>query len=148
MNQTDIDHSKKVCVIGEETYKLLFDKGENAIGQDIRINGIYFSVVGIYKPNNNINIDGENAVFIPFTTFQKAFNSGDRMGWMAIAVEDNTPVPVVQKQIKDILKDRALHLPSPYRGVLFDHSIAYLIDIAFSLQHLPLPLLILGKNYL
>ena len=104
LNQTDIEGSKKVCVIGEETYKLLFDKGEKAIGEDIRINGIYFSVVGIYKPNNNINIDVENAVFIPFTTFQKAFNSGDRMGWMAIAVEESTPVPVVEKQIKDILK--------------------------------------------
>ncbi len=104
LNQTDIDDSKKVCVIGEETYKLLFDKGEEAIGQEIRINGIYFSVVGIYKPNNNINIDGENAVFIPFTTFQKAFNSGDRMGWMAIAVEEGTQVAVVEKQIKDILK--------------------------------------------
>ncbi|MEY8780477.1 MULTISPECIES: ABC transporter permease [Flavobacteriaceae] len=123
LNQTDIDGSKKVCVIGEETYKLLFDKGENAIGQDIRINGIYFSVVGIYKPNNNINIDGENAVFIPFTTFQKAFNSGDRMGWMAIAVEDNTPVAFVEKQIKDILKAKYDIHPDDERAIgSFDMS--------------------------
>ncbi len=117
LNQTDIEGSKKVCVIGEETYKLLFDKGEKAIGQDIRINGIYFSVVGIYKPNNNINIDGENAVFIPFTTFQKAFNSGDRMGWMAIAVEESTPVPVVEKQIKDILKAKYDIHPDDERAI-------------------------------
>ncbi len=123
LNQTDIEGSKKVCVIGEETYKLLFDKGENAIGQEIRINGIYFSVVGIYKPNNNINIDGENAVFIPFTTFQKAFNSGDRMGWMAIAVEDNTPVPIVEKQIKDILKAKYDIHPDDERAIgSFDMS--------------------------
>lgn len=123
LNQTDIDGSKKVCVIGEETYKLLFDKGENAIGQDIRINGIYFSVVGIYKPNSNINIDGENAVFIPFTTFQKAFNSGDRMGWMAIAVEDNTPVAFVEKQIKDILKAKYDIHPDDERAIgSFDMS--------------------------
>ncbi|MDC6361454.1 MULTISPECIES: ABC transporter permease [Flavobacteriaceae] len=123
LNQTDIEHSKKVCVIGEETYKLLFDKGENAIGQDIRINGVYFSVVGIYKPNNNINIDGENAVFIPFTTFQKAFNSGDRMGWMAIAVEAKTPVPLVEKQIKDILKTKYDIHPDDDRAIgSFDMS--------------------------
>ena len=123
LNQTDIEGSKKVCVIGEETYKLLFEKGENAIGQEIRINGIYFSVVGIYKPNNNINIDGENAVFIPFTTFQKAFNSGDRMGWMAIAVEDNTPVPIVEKQIKDILKAKYDIHPDDERAIgSFDMS--------------------------
>lgn len=123
LNQTDIEHSKKVCVIGEETYKLLFDKGDKAIGEDIRINGVYFSVVGIYKPNNNINIDGENAVFIPFTTFQKAFNSGDRMGWMAIAVEENTPVPFVESQIKSILKAKYDIHPDDERAIgSFDMS--------------------------
>ncbi|MHA7830938.1 MAG: ABC transporter permease [Flagellimonas sp.] len=123
LNQTDIEGSKKVCVIGEETYKLLFDKGEKAIGKDIRINGVYFSVVGIYKPNNNINIDGENAVFIPFSTFQKAFNSGDRMGWMAIAVEENTPVPFVERQIKSILKAKYDIHPDDERAIgSFDMS--------------------------
>lgn len=117
LNQTDIEDSKKVCVIGEETYKLLFEKGEKAIGEEIRINGVYFSVVGIYKPNNNINIDGENAVFIPFTTFQKAFNSGDRMGWMAIAVEENTPVPYVESQIKSILKNKYDIHPDDERAI-------------------------------
>jgi len=123
LNQTDIDDSKKVCVIGEETYKLLFEKGEKAIGQDIRINGVFFSVVGIFKPNNNINIDGENAVFIPFTTFQKAFNSGDRMGWMAIAVEPNTQVVVVEQQIKEILKKKYDIHPDDKRAIgSFDMS--------------------------
>ncbi|MBS9460794.1 ABC transporter permease [Flagellimonas sp. 389] len=123
LNKTDIENSKKICVIGEETYKLLFDKGENAIGQDIRINGVFFTVVGIYKPNNNINIDGENAVFIPFTTFQKAFNTGDRMGWMAIAVEPNTKVPVVENQIKTILKTKYDIHPDDERAIgSFDMS--------------------------
>ncbi|WP_245668071.1 ABC transporter permease [Flagellimonas zhangzhouensis] len=123
LNQNDIEDSKKVCVIGEETYKLLFEKGEEAIGESIRINGVYFTVVGIYKPNNNINIDGENAVFIPFSTFQKAFNSGDRMGWMAIAVEKNTPVPLIEKQIKDILKNKYDIHPDDDRAIgSFDMS--------------------------
>lgn len=123
LNNSDIESSRKVCVIGEETYKLLFDKGEKAIGADIRINGIFFSVVGIFKPNNNINIDGENAVFIPFTTFQKAFNSGDRMGWMAIAVEENTKVAIVEKQIKDILKNKYDISPKDERAIgSFDMS--------------------------
>ncbi len=123
LNQTDIDDSKKVCVIGEETYKLLFDKGEQAVGEDIRINGVFFKVVGIYKPNNNINIDGENAVFIPFTTFQKAFNTGDRLGWMAIAVDEDTKVPVVESKIKKILKAKYDISPKDERAIgSFDMS--------------------------
>ncbi|MBW8242120.1 ABC transporter permease [Muricauda oceani] len=123
LNETDIQDSKKVCVIGEETYKLLFEKGEKAIGEEIRINGVYFTVVGIYKPNNNINIDGENAVFIPFSTFQVAFNSGDRMGWMAIAVEESTPVKFVESQIKSILKAKYDIHPDDERAIgSFDMS--------------------------
>jgi len=123
LNNSDIEHSRKVCVIGEETYKLLFEKGENSIGEDIRINGVFFSVVGIYKPNKNINIDGENAVFIPFTTFQKAFNSGDRLGWMAISVEPHTKVAVVEKQIKAILKHKYNIHPDDERAIgSFDMS--------------------------
>ena len=123
LNDNDIEYSKKVCVIGEETFKLLFEKGEDAIGQDIRINGVFFTVVGIYKPNNNINIDGENAVFIPFTTFQKSFNTGDRMGWMAISVESGTKVAVVEKQIKAILKNKYDIAPNDERAIgSFDMS--------------------------
>jgi len=117
LNQTDIDHSKKVCVIGEETYRQLFDKGEKAVGEEIRINGVYFTVVGMYKPNNNINIDGENSIFIPFTTFQKAFNSGDRMGWMAIAVDPGFQVAQVERQIKDILKAKYDIHPKDERAI-------------------------------
>src|SRR5690606_22913293 len=117
LNQTDMDHSKKVCVIGEETYRQLFDKGEKAIGEEIRINGVYFTVVGMYKPNNNINIDGENSIFIPFTTFQKAFNSGDRMGWMAISVEPGVQVAQVEKRIKDILKAKYDIHPKDERAI-------------------------------
>ena len=123
LNQTDLEDSKKVCVIGEETYKLLFDKEENAIGEEIRINGIFFRVVGIYRPNQNMNIDGENAVFIPFTTFQKAYNSGDRMGWMAIAVDPETKVPVVEAKIKKLLKNKYDISPKDERAIgSFDMS--------------------------
>jgi putative ABC transport system permease protein len=123
INQNDINDDKKICVIGEETFKLLFDKNENAIGANVRINGVFFTVVGIYKPSKNINIDGENAVFIPFTTFQKAYGSGDRMGWMAISVEAGKKVPVVEQRIKKILKAKYDIAPTDERGIgSFDMS--------------------------
>ncbi len=123
INQTDIADSKKICVIGEETYKLLFEKGEKAVGENIRINGIYFTVVGVYKPNQNINIDGENAVFIPFSTFQKAFGSGDKMGWMAISVEAGTNVSIVEEKIKKLLKNKYDIHPDDERAIgSFDMS--------------------------
>jgi putative ABC transport system permease protein len=45
------------------------------------------------------------------------------MGWMAIAVEDNTPVSFVQKQIKDILKSKYDIHPDDDRAIgSFDMS--------------------------
>ena len=64
-----------------------------------------------------VDIDGENAVFIPFSTFQKAFGSGDRMGWMAIAVNSDTPVPIVESQIKKILKTKYDIHPDDERAI-------------------------------
>lgn len=117
LNQTDIQDSKKVCVIGEETYKLLFEKNEEAIGESVRINGVFFNIVGIYKPNQNIRIDGENSVYIPFSTFQKAFGSADRMGWMAISVQADTKVPIVESKIKKLLKAKYNIHPDDPRAI-------------------------------
>ena len=106
LNDIDIEESKKVCVIGMEAYELLFDKGEHAVGKEIKINGIYFTVVGVFKKNERIDFDGDNAIFIPFTTFQKAFNTGDKMGWMAIAVDPKYKVAPVEAKIKSLLKNK------------------------------------------
>lgn len=134
INQNDIDKSRKVCVIGNDTYKLLFDKGEKAIGEQIKINGIYFSVIGIYKKNDNINFDGENAVFLPFTTFQKAFNTGNEIGWMAILVKPDEEVAVAENKTKALLKRRYnIHPEDPRAIGSFDFSQIFTGINAFTL---------------
>ena len=40
---------RKVCVIGDRVYKILFKPNENAIGEYVKINGIYLKVVGVFK---------------------------------------------------------------------------------------------------
>ena len=134
INQNDIEKSRKVCVIGNDTYKLLFDKGEKAIGEQIKINGIYFSVIGIYKKNDNINFDGENAVFLPFTTFQKAFNTGNEIGWMAILVKPDEKVAVAENKTKALLKRRYnIHPEDPRAIGSFDFSQIFTGINAFTL---------------
>ena len=134
LNQNDLDESKKVCVIGLDAYKLLFDKGESAVGKTIQINGIYFSVVGVFKKNDNINFEGENAVFLPFSTFQKAFNSGNEIGWMAILVDSDKKVSVAENKIKTILKRKYdVHPKDPRAFGSFDFSQIFTGINAFTL---------------
>jgi len=117
LNQDDINKSRKVCVIGDDVYKLLYKKEENSIGTYIEINGVYFQVVGVYRKNKNINFDGQNTVHIPFTTYQKSFNSGDRVGWMAIIVKPKQDVGIVLTKIKKLLKQKHDIHPKDARAI-------------------------------
>ena len=48
--------------------------------------------------------DSDSDVFIPFTTYQNLYNSGDRVGWLNIAAYDDVDVVQVEKDIKQTLK--------------------------------------------
>ncbi len=104
INDGDIEQARKVCVIGERTRKELFDLDESPIGAYIRIDNIYFQVVGVHKftPGGGFETDGD--IFIPFTTFQKLYNTGDEIGWLTMAAYDDADVVQVEKDVKSVLK--------------------------------------------
>ena len=111
INEDDIKFSRKVCVIGERTQTELFEKDENPIGQYIRVDNIYFQVIGVHKfvPGGGFESDGD--IFIPFETFRKIYNTGDRVQWFTIAAYDDADVVAVEKDIKATLKK--IHRVSP-----------------------------------
>lgn len=134
LNQGDIEARRKVCVIGGDTYKLLYDIDEEVIGTYIKVNGVYFQVVGVYRKTKGVNFDGQNAVFVPFTTFQKAFNSGNKVGWMAISVKEEYKVAPVLKKIKKLLKEKYNIHPKDERGLgSFDLSQVFTGISAFTM---------------
>ena len=104
INQSDIDNARKVCVIGERTQKELFEKDEEPVGKFIRINDIYFQVIGIHKYIEGGGFESDGDVFIPFTTFRKLYNTGDNVSWFTIAAYDDADVVQVEKDVKQTLK--------------------------------------------
>ena len=111
INEEDIKYKRKVCVIGERTQTELFEKDEEPIGEYIRINDIYFQVVGVHKfvPGGGFESDGD--IFIPFETYRQIYNSGDNVQWFTIAAYDDADVVKVEKEIKATLK--RIHRVSP-----------------------------------
>ena len=78
---TDADNAqeRKVCVIGKRVYNELFPEGGDPCGQRIRIDGSYYTVVGVdWKDGGGISINGSaaDAVTIPITQASKAYNMG------------------------------------------------------------------------
>ena len=111
INNNDIKENKKVCVIEEEIYKQLFDKGVNPIGQYIKINDINFEVVGMYKLSN-VRMGGpQGNIHIPFTTFQQVYNRGDSIGWFMITGKPDSDIKQIEADVKLLLKN--LHKVNP-----------------------------------
>src|SRR5690606_10944042 len=104
LNDDDIQHNRKVCVIGERLRKELFEKDEDPVGNFIKLNNIYFQVIGVYKTENNGGFEGDDSIYIPFTTFQKIYNTGEDVGWFAIAGYEHVDIVALEKDIKKVLK--------------------------------------------
>ena len=104
INQIDIDLSRKVCVIGERTKKELFVEGEKVIGEYVKLDDVFFQVIGVHKYIQGGGFETDGDIFIPFTTFKNIYNTGEKVGWFTIAAYDDSNVVDVEKQIKSTLK--------------------------------------------
>ncbi|AZQ59074.1 ABC transporter permease [Maribacter sp. MJ134] len=111
INDEDIEQTRKVCVIGERTEKELFEKGENPIGGYIRIDDIYFQVVGVHKFTPGGGFESDSDIFVPFTTYRKLYNTADNVGWLTIAAYDDADVVQAEENVKATLK--SIHRVDP-----------------------------------
>lgn len=84
INQSDINETKKVAVIGNKIKTDLF-KGEDPINKNIQVFGMNFKVVGVFYDPGGDREEGQ--VYIPVTTAQKVFNAGDNIRNMAFTVK-------------------------------------------------------------
>jgi putative ABC transport system permease protein len=110
LNQNDILSIAKVTVISEDMYIQLFDKDEFPIGQYIKINSINYKVIGVYKPSNTIDFDGDCA-YIPFTTFRKVYNTANKVDWMMITANEGTDIEQMESDV--LLTLKGLHKVHP-----------------------------------
>ncbi|WP_310560737.1 ABC transporter permease [Flavobacterium sp.] len=120
VNQQDILSRRKVTIIGNGVIAELYKTTEEVIGTYIKINGVNFMVVGVYKSKGNNNGNAESAqknIFIPFTTFQQAFNFGDRVGWMALTAKDDASITALKPGIIAFMKERHTIHPDDERAV-------------------------------
>ncbi|WP_027377728.1 ABC transporter permease [Kaistella palustris] len=106
INDADINGNKNVIVIGEEIYKNFFDakKNEDPIGKSITVKGIFFNVIGVFRVKKTGGPDNDQAAFIPFTTYSKMYNEGDKVGFFAIVSKPDADLNVVEDEVKSELK--------------------------------------------
>ena len=104
INEQDQKNQRKVCVIGERTQEELFDKEEDPLGKYIRINNVFFQIIGVHKYLEGGGFETDGDIFIPFGTFRNLYNTGEKVDWFTIAAYDDADVVAVEKNVKDVLK--------------------------------------------
>jgi len=121
LNHLDIEERRKVTVIGSRVREVLFGPVEDPLGQLVRVNGVYFKVIGTFQPRRSHggHDDQAQSLFIPFTTFRAAFNEGEEVGWFALTSRDGIPASKVEEKVLAFLKER--HRVAPEDTRAFGH---------------------------
>ena len=142
INELDVRDSRKVCVIGKQVYKKLFPKGGNPCGQRVRIDSTYYQVIGVdYKGGNGININGraDEQITIPYTVFQKAYNSGDKIHSIAVTGKRGVVMSSLTDRIRTLIARAHLVDPTDEKAItVFNTEVLFaMVDNLFK-----------GVNYL
>lgn len=100
MNSLDENNTRMNAVIGEDVKKILFGK-KDPLGEFLQINKVPFKVVGVFGDDNK---DDKKVIYIPLSTGQKVFNSGEYINSIAFTLKNITPEE--SKKIGKKLKSR------------------------------------------
>jgi putative ABC transport system permease protein len=89
-NELEVQASRRVCVVGQDIAEGLFPN-ENAVGKDIKINGLPLKIVGVLEKQGSgflgsFSLDGQ--IIMPLKVFERIF--GDR-GNMRIDIKVKNP---------------------------------------------------------
>jgi len=104
INYPDEKSAAKVAIIGKKIRTDVFNEVGTPIGEYIKISGIPFKIIGVYKEYEDRE---EERIYIPITTAQRVFNGGDRVNNMSFTLPpmENFDQAVAQAvDFKDNLK--------------------------------------------
>lgn len=122
LDALDMKEARKVCVIGERIKNDLFTNGQQAVGALIRVNGIYYRVVGVVKAaSKNFQIAGnENElVSLPLSVGRKiAQRSPGALDCIVFSLKKDANVDSYFKGIEPIIKKRHHIAPDDNKAIM------------------------------
>ncbi len=136
INEVDIRERRKVCTIGKRVYEELFPHGGDPCGQYIRVDGIYYQIVGVSFSTSNLSINGgsEESVTLPFSTMQQAYNLGNRVDVICLTMKPGVPVTDITQKVEQIIKRAHFIHPDDKQAVMMVNAEAMfsMIDNLFT----------------
>lgn len=120
INDVDVREARKVCVIGKRIYEALFKRGEDPCGKFIKVDGIYYRIVGMNDGEGNMNIQGpaSESIVLPYSTMQQAYNVGKDVHVICFTVQPGVKVTDVEPQVESVVKEAHYISPTDKQAVM------------------------------
>jgi putative ABC transport system permease protein len=99
---------RDICVIGTDMLKNLFGDApaDRALGQEVRIDGRPYVVLGVLEPLGSIfGFSRDNVIYIPYSTYQKAYGAR-RSLVVFIQVRAAEQLEVAEDQVRTVMRNR------------------------------------------
>jgi putative ABC transport system permease protein len=107
ISQDDEDSGHTVAVLGQTVVDNLFGPGTDPVGQNVRINGVPFTVIGVLAPKGATG--GRNAddvVYVPYTTARQRLSGSRFLGQIVLIADSTANVNLVQNEVEQLLEQR------------------------------------------
>ncbi len=121
IDEADIRDHRKVCVIQKKTYKELFPGGGDPCGKRIRIDNIYYQIVGVdYNMSEAISFGSEagTGVVLPLTFMQQAYNRGNAVDMIAVTGRPGVVMSSLTDRIRETVARAHLVDPTDEQGAM------------------------------
>ncbi len=136
INEMDLSEHRKVCVIGKKTYKDLFPGGGDPCGKRIRIDSVYYQIVGVdYDMSDAMSFGTEAGtnVILPITLMQQAYNRGNQVDMIAATGRKGVVMSTLSQRIRETVARAHTVDPTDEQGVtVFNTEVLFqLLDSLF-----------------
>ena len=121
IDEADIKDHRKVCVIQKKTYKELFPGGGDPCGKRIRIDNIYYQIVGVdYNMSDAISLGSEagTGVVLPLTFMQQAYNRGNAVDMIALTGKKGVVMSTLTDRIRETVARAHTIDPTDEQGAM------------------------------
>ncbi len=136
LNDMDIAQRRKVCVIGKKTYKDLFPQGGDPCGKYIRVDSVYYQVVGVDYNVSNINLGGDagTTMLLPITLMQQTYNMGNDVHMIAVTGRKGVVMSNIAPRIRETIARHHAVDPTDEKGIMvFNTEVLFqMLDNLFS----------------
>ena len=99
-----------VCIIGPTVYEEIFVAGASPIGEEMRINNVSCSVIGMFKTRSvgGGNEDLDNMILMPIKNTQRRFVGNDDIGFIIVSYDSTYDSAAMQDALVDLMRERRL----------------------------------------